>query len=98
MRYADDFVITAKSKEIIEEEIKPFVIEFLKERGLTLSAEKSKIPIVYHVKVKSKANPYLSEYDKYFYQRTKWREDLAKKCKQKTTFVSSNNVKQKTAG
>jgi RNA-directed DNA polymerase len=223
-RYADDFVITAKSKEIIENEIKPLIIEFLKERGLTLSAEKSKvthikeasdflsqnvrkykgkllirpsktsvqsfkdkvkaickknrgipahalirilnpvirgwsnyhkgicskktfyrletflwwqvrrwakyqhgnknrwwifhryfknkhftdqvmtskgkvnhrlykiskIPIVYHVKVKSKANPYLPEFDKYFYQRTKWREDLAKKCRQKTTFASSN--------
>jgi len=229
VRYADDFVITAKSKEIIEEEIKPFVIEFLKERGLTLSAEKSKIthinegfdflsqnvrkykgkliirpsktsvqsfkdkvktifknnrgipahalirilnpvlrgwtnyhkgicskltfyrletfiwwqakrwakyqhgnknrwwifhryfqnkhftdrvrtgkgvtnyrlykvskiPIVYHVKVKSKANPYLPEFDKYFYQRTKWREDRAQNCKQKTTFVSSNNDIQK---
>ena len=42
-RYADDFVITGKSKELLENEVKPLVIEFLKERGLTLSAEKTKI-------------------------------------------------------
>ena len=48
----------------------------------------STVPIVYHVKVKSKANPYLPEFDKYFFQRTKWREDIAKNCRQNTTFVS----------
>ncbi len=42
-RYADDFIITAKSKEVIEHGIIPLVKSFLKERGLTLSAEKSKI-------------------------------------------------------
>ena len=47
------------------------------------------VSIQYHVKVKAKANPFLKEYDKYFYQRTKWREDLAKECKQITTFISS---------
>jgi len=47
------------------------------------------VPIQYHVKVKAKANPFLKEYDKYFYQRTKWREDLAKECQQITTFMSS---------
>ena len=46
----------------------------------------SYVPIRYHVKVKSKANPYLPEFDKYFFQRLKWREDLAKECKQITTF------------
>ena len=50
------------------------------------------VPIRYHVKVKAKANPFLSEYDKYFYQRTKWRENIAKKCKQITTFMSSKIV------
>ena len=49
------------------------------------------VPIKYHVKVKAKANPFLAEYDKYFYQRTKWREDLAKECKQITTFMSNKN-------
>jgi hypothetical protein len=45
------------------------------------------------VKIKSKANPYFKEYDNYFYARKKWREDLAKDCSQKTTFVKkiSNN-------
>jgi len=43
IRYADDFIITAKSKELLEDVIKPVVIEFLKERGLSLSEEKTKI-------------------------------------------------------
>ena len=32
IRYADDFVITGLSKELLENEVKPVVIEFLKER------------------------------------------------------------------
>lgn len=47
----------------------------------------SYVPIRYHIKIKSKANPYLAEYDKYFSQRQKWREDLAQGCRQMTTFV-----------
>lgn len=43
IRYADDFVITAASKELLEDKVKPAVINFLKERGLTLSEEKTKI-------------------------------------------------------
>ena len=43
VRYADDFVITAASREIIENEIEPLVKEFLSKRGLTLSPEKTKI-------------------------------------------------------
>jgi len=46
----------------------------------------SYVPIRYHVKIKSNANPFLTEFDKYFFQRKKWREDLAKECKQITTF------------
>ena len=42
VRYADDFIITGRSKEILEE-IKPIVQEFLQVRGLTLSEEKTKI-------------------------------------------------------
>lgn len=42
VRYADDFIITGKSKELLENEVKPLVENFLKERGLTLSAEKTK--------------------------------------------------------
>lgn len=43
VRYADDFIILARSKHIITEYIKPAVIKFLKERGLNLSPEKTKI-------------------------------------------------------
>jgi RNA-directed DNA polymerase len=43
VRYADDFIITGCSPELLEEEIKPLVEEFLQERGLTLSPEKTHI-------------------------------------------------------
>jgi RNA-directed DNA polymerase len=43
IRYADDFIITAASHEIIENEIAPLVEAFLKARGLSLSPEKTKI-------------------------------------------------------
>ena len=42
VRYADDFIITAKDRETIEEVILPLVRKFLAERGLTLSEEKDK--------------------------------------------------------
>lgn len=41
VRYADDFVITGNSKELLENEVKPFVEAFLSERGLQLSQEKT---------------------------------------------------------
>ena len=43
VRYADDFIITGTSKELLENEVKPLVIAFMAERGLTLSPEKTKI-------------------------------------------------------
>lgn len=43
VRYADDFVITGVSKEILEDEVKPWVEVFLAERGLQLSTEKTRI-------------------------------------------------------
>lgn len=43
VRYADDFIITGVSKELLEDEIMPLVREFLTKRGLTLSARKTKI-------------------------------------------------------
>jgi len=43
IRYADDFIITASSEELIKNEIIPLVKDFLKVRGLQLSKEKSKI-------------------------------------------------------
>jgi RNA-directed DNA polymerase len=39
--YADDFIITGASKEVLETVIKPVVISFLKTRGLELSEEKT---------------------------------------------------------
>ena len=41
IRYADDFVITAASREIIEKEIVPLVTEFLAQPGLSLFARKN---------------------------------------------------------
>ncbi len=38
-----DFIITGKTKEMLEYEVKPLVEEHLKERGLELSPEKTKI-------------------------------------------------------
>jgi len=41
VRYADDFVITGSSRELLENEVKPLVERFLSERGLELSPEKT---------------------------------------------------------
>lgn len=41
--YADDFIITGASKEVLETKVKPVVESFLLERGLELSQEKTKI-------------------------------------------------------
>ena len=43
VRYADDFVITGSSKELLETKVKPLVEQFLAERGLELSQEKTTI-------------------------------------------------------
>jgi len=43
VRYADDFVITGDSRELLEDEVRPLVEQFLKERGLTLSTDKTRI-------------------------------------------------------
>ncbi|NMY12154.1 group II intron reverse transcriptase/maturase [Pseudomonas veronii] len=43
IRYADDFIITGNSKEWLEHDVKPVVVEFLAERGLVLSPEKTKV-------------------------------------------------------
>jgi RNA-directed DNA polymerase len=43
VRYADDFVITASSKEFLATTVKPLVQRFLAERGLTLSDTKTVI-------------------------------------------------------
>lgn len=43
VRYADDFVVTGHSRELLENEIRPMIANFLKERGLELSIEKTKV-------------------------------------------------------
>lgn len=42
-RYADDIIITGSSKELLENEVQPLVTQFLQDRGLLLSAGKTKI-------------------------------------------------------
>ena len=41
VRYADDFIITGCSKELLEDEVKPMVERFMSDRGLQLSPEKT---------------------------------------------------------
>ena len=41
IRYADDFCITGSSKELLEQQVKPLVEQFLCERGLQLSPTKT---------------------------------------------------------
>ena len=41
VRYADDFVITGATKGILEQRVKPVIEEFLTQRGLELSPEKT---------------------------------------------------------
>jgi RNA-directed DNA polymerase len=40
-RYCDDFIISGRSKEMLENEVKPLVVKFLKARGLELSPQKT---------------------------------------------------------
>ena len=46
IRYADDFCVTGSSKELLEQQVKPLIDQFLQERGLELSAEKT---VVTHI-------------------------------------------------
>jgi RNA-directed DNA polymerase len=41
IRYADDFIVTARTKETLEQRVKPAVVAFLAERGLELSEQKT---------------------------------------------------------
>lgn len=43
VRYADDFIVTGNSREFLENEVKPLIRDFLAERGLTLSEEKTRV-------------------------------------------------------
>jgi len=43
VRYADDFIITGASREVLEQRVRPLIEEFLAERGLELSPDKTVI-------------------------------------------------------
>ena len=43
IRYADDLIATARTREMLEDQVIPAITAFLKERGLRFSAEKSQI-------------------------------------------------------
>lgn len=43
VRYCDDFIVTARTREMLEQEILPIIESFLNERGLRISKEKTKI-------------------------------------------------------
>src|SRR5262249_23115999 len=43
VRYADDFIITGTSRVLLRREVQPLVEHFLRERGLELSHEKTRI-------------------------------------------------------
>ena len=43
VRYADDFVITGNSQEVLAKTVRPWVEQFLRKRGLTLSEEKTQL-------------------------------------------------------
>jgi RNA-directed DNA polymerase len=45
-RYADDFIVTGRTKELLEQEAKPLIEEFMRDRGLQLSQEKT---IITHI-------------------------------------------------
>ncbi|NGX58953.1 MAG: Group II intron-encoded protein LtrA [Chlamydiae bacterium] len=42
-RYADDFVVTGGSRELLQDQVLPVIRHFLEERGLQLSEEKTRI-------------------------------------------------------
>ena len=44
VRYADDFIVTGATQEVLESEVKPAITAFLAERGLRLSEDKTRIP------------------------------------------------------
>src|SRR5208337_3917634 len=43
VRYADDFIITGTSQVLLKQEVQPLVEHFLRQRGLELSHEKTRI-------------------------------------------------------
>jgi RNA-directed DNA polymerase len=81
VRYADDFIITGKSKSILEDSIQPVVEGFLRERGLELSSEET---VITHEKtdLHSSGKPFASMVG-YCTSRRRMRESTlsCKRCK-----------------
>lgn len=48
VRYADDFVITGGSRDLLETEVRPWVEAFLSQRGLRLSPAKTRVTHIDH--------------------------------------------------
>lgn len=48
IRYADDFIVSGISEELLVDNVKPVVEKFFRERGLTLSQEKTVITHITH--------------------------------------------------
>ena len=51
VRYADDFVITANDKKVLENQVRPVIVAFLADRGLRLSEEKTMFTTVFKPKI-----------------------------------------------
>jgi RNA-directed DNA polymerase len=47
IRYTDDFIVTGRSEDLLERDVKPLIEQFLRERGLELSPTKT---VITHVK------------------------------------------------
>ncbi|MGG5964660.1 group II intron reverse transcriptase/maturase [Salmonella enterica] len=43
VRYADDFIITGSSKEVLESQVRPMLENFLQHRGMSLSPDKTRV-------------------------------------------------------
>lgn len=46
IRFADDFIITGRTKSSLEDDVRPLVASFLAERGLALSPEKTRVTYI----------------------------------------------------
>ena len=59
--YADDFVMTGHSEELLKMTVKPLVESFLQERGLVLSPEKTESRTCRRIRLPWTERPALSE-------------------------------------
>ena len=59
IRFADDFIVTGATKELLEEHVKPLVEAFLRERGLELSPENTqcRLPLVRKYRARTQRAP-----------------------------------------